>query len=398
METPQLPAAEILARAENIDLAVAQLILATNPVFQPLQGTSLHLDNEQGKTDLYDLELNLTHHLTSQIDLVWGAGYRFEKAISETLLQENGWINEHHSRLFSNLQWKPLNNWTFNAGMMMEKSSLLNRVRISPRIAANYHWDEYLTLRSAFTRAHRLPSLLERHGNFSILTNTGAKWDIVAQAAESVDSEKVNAFELGVLKLWPETNAQLDLRVFYEEIERGFDSHYTPLSPGTDIDGSVRAHDNVADWTNHGAELSGQWKYRPNSLMMLSYSYLNQSGIRNRGHRNIGDADDLDRLDGRSPQHTLAALISYGLDSDWRLSLSHYLMSETVWLEGANFKTPRKTYQRTDMTLAHTLQLNPDNTLELSLSVQNLFDRRYSEFYAFNEFDRRIYLRGRLHF
>jgi outer membrane receptor protein involved in Fe transport len=73
-------------------------------------------------------------------------------------------------------------------------------------------------------------------------------------------------------------------------------------------------------------------------------------------------------------------------------------MSETVWLEGANFQKPRKTYQRTDMMLARTFQLNAHNTLDLSLSVQNLFDRRYSEFYEFNEVDRRIYLHGRLNF
>ena len=398
METPLRPAAEILALEENIDLTLAQMILALNPIFQPLQGTALRQDNEHGKTDLYDLEFSHTSHLNHQLDLVWGAGYRFEKAISETLLQNNGWIDEHHGRLFGNLQWHAFHDWTFNVGTMIEKSSLISSARISPRIAANYHWDDYLTLRGAFTRAHRLPSLLERHGNFSILTNTGDPWDIISVAAQSVDSEDINSLELGLLQLWPGADAQLDLRIFYEEIEGGFDSHYSPLPSGSDIDDRARTHENVADWHNHGAELGWQWKYRPHSLMMLSYSYLDQSGVRNRGHRVAGDPDDMDSLTGRSPQHTLAALVNYGFENSWRLSLSHYLMSETVWLEGANFQKPRKTYQRTDMMLARSFQLKAHNTLDLSLSIQNLFDRQYSEFYEFNEIDRRIYLRGRLNF
>lgn len=398
METPLLSAAEALALQEGVDLATAELFLALHPLFQPLQGTYIHQDNEHGDTDLYDLEVSQTLSLTPTSDLVWGLGYRFEEASSPTLLQNSGRLDEHHTRLFGNLQWKPTTDWTFNAGAMLEKSSLIDSIRLSPRIAANFQWDEGLTLRGAFTHAHRLPSLLERHGNFSIKTSTGTNWDIIATAPESLDSEELNSFELGALQRWPNANAQLDIRLFYEEIAGGIDSHYTPLPSGTDIDDFSRSLENVANWRNHGADIALQWHYRPDSLLMLNYGYLDVTGVRNRGHRAIGASDDLDSLNDRSPAHTFSGLMSYRFNNEWNLSVSHFLMSRTAWLEGASLSNPRKTFQRTDMALSRQFPLSLTSTLTLSLSVQNLFDRRYSEFYQYNAFDRRVYLKARLAF
>lgn len=398
LSVPLLSAAEALANAEKIPLAQAEQLLQLVPSLQPLQGTYLRADIEHGTMDLYDAELEHRLRLNPTTSLVWGAGYRLEQAQSETLLNGRGRIDENHLRLFGNLQWQPSTRWTYNLGLMAEKSSLVDDPAYSPRLAANFHWSEQLTLRAALTHAHRIPSLLERHAGYSIKTNTGAVWDLISAPPADLDAEQIDSAELGLIRFWPQQNAQLDLRLFYEEISGGIDSHYVPLPAGSDIDDRYRDVRNVADWRNHGVDLEYRWQFNPGGLLVMNYSYLDQEGVRNRGQRRFTDPVDLDSLTGRSPRHTASALLSQALNTHWRVGLIHYFMSETVWLEGANFQNPRKSYQRTDLTLSHQQPLGDSSTLDLSLNVQNLFDRRYSEFYQYNYVDRRAYLTARIRF
>ena len=67
-------------------------------------------------------------------------------------------------------------------------------------------------------------------------------------------------------------------------------------------------------------------------------------------------------------------------------------MDHTEWLEGYSEGSPRNNYTRTDLKLSQSFDLDFDNQLELSFIVQNLFDKRYSEFYRYNDFDRRSYV------
>jgi len=398
MRAPLLPVEELVALQQEVSVEQARLALQFDPRLQPLLGTELYQDNEHGTTNLYDLELSLSHYPSDALSFVWGGAYRFEQAQSDTLLQEQGLIDEHHRRLFGNVQWRLSDHWTLNTGLMAERSSLLDETQLSPRLALNYHWDDYLTLRTALTRAHRIPSLLERHAAFAVRDNQGEIWDLITRPAADLGSEDVNSAEVGLLKLWPDSHAQLDLRLFYEDVDNAIDTFFIPLEAGSDFDNRVRELRNIGHWTNRGLDLGWQWKPGGNRLLMLSYSYLSQHGMRDRGQRSADLPPELDSLSNRSPRHTLAVLASASPYPGWQLGISHYLMSGAAWLEGASFQKPRKTYNRTDLNLSTDIPLSQQQTLGLTLTIQNLFNRTYSEFYEFNEVDRRVYLGAEIRF
>lgn len=385
-----LPADQWLAQELEIPLNIAAVYAG---VFG-IDGTYLRPDSEHGRTDLYDIELQYNYYPAESLSLTGGIGYRYERALSDVLLDSSEWISEEHTRLFGNLQWNQSAQAIWNLGAMYETSSLAGS-KLSPRIAFNYLLNQDSSIRIAHTRAYRIPSLLEHNNAYNIRRNATNAYTIVEQvvvAPDSLNPEQVITTELGFYTRHPAYDLQLDLRLFHEEINGGINSVFIPPDPAyDDFDNSRVTKGNTQNWESNGFEF--QLKGRPSqaSLAVFNYGLINPSGLydRNKGiPRNLGEY---------APHDTASLLLSYMFANEWQLSASHYFMGTTRWLEGTSH-IPRKSYHRTDLQLKTSVPLDRKLDLEMRAIIQNLFDDRYQEFYDYNYFDRRAYVEVKLLF
>ena len=357
-----------------------------------LNPLGIYKDSEHGEMDLHDLSFLTTKHFSQNSNLVTGIGTRFQRVKSEALFQSTDWHEETSWRLFGNWEYKLGKSWVFNTGAMYEYSNNTHGA-LSPRLAANYLISPDSSIRVAYTHAHRMPSLLDRFGQYTLRypAGVGGFVDVISRPNDEVVPEENNSFEIGYLKLWPQTKTQFDLRVFYEDITHAIDSYYVDDAEDTyPGDGRSRSQSNTASWINRGLEFQAKtalplpWQ----STVMFNYGYNNPQGVRDRGPRDVR----ADSLDKRAPNHTASILFSTKPSESSLIGLSHYYMDHTEWLEGYSNGSPRNNYTRTDLTIRKTFPLDTYNALELSLIVQNLFDKKYPEFYKYNEFDRRSYI------
>jgi len=345
------------------------------------------LGSEHGTMHLYDLELEHRYNPNSNISTIWGLGYRSESAKSDTLLVNQGTVTEDKWRLFGNVQWKPLQQLSFNAGGMFESTSIA-AAHFSPRLAANYSLTPSSTIRVSATKAYRTPSLLEKNGLSALLNNSGGYYDLVAIPNPDLEPEELTSYELGYFHQWKETGSFLDIRVFTEKIDNAFNSYYINALGVDDVDDGYRMLTNSAKWKNIGAEFQFKLQPHPNFSVLTNYSYINTKGERDRGY-----GRDIDSLDDRTPMHTAALLTEWKATNTLSISAAQYYMSKVNWLEGSH----REQYRRTDLILIDSFRLK-NTVLNTRLIVQNLFDDPYEDFYEYNIFDRRAYIQLQLDF
>lgn len=386
LDSPLLTSEEVIAREFNMDASTAA---ATAKAFG-LDGVSLYADSEHGINETYDVELQYTGHLSDRLSLILGSGYRFESATSETLIDSSTPISEERGRAFASAQWRQNEHWLFNAGVMYENSSVVSGGRYSPRVAANYLVSPNTSLRAAFTKAYRMPSVQEANSANYIRDNQGQVWDVVAEVNKHLKPEQIESYELGLYTLNAEKNTELDVRIFHERVRDAL-TNYFYQAEGTDNIQNASRKENTKQWEASGIEF--QYKLRPwqNGALQLNYGFLEADGYRDRGIKLNGTEVQVqyDEIGSHVPQHTFSMLLSHQFDNGLQASTTTYYMDDVVWVEGGK----RDSYRRTDMRLAKSFALDNQMQAEVSLLVQNVFNREYPEFYSNNRFSRSAYVK-----
>jgi len=387
LSMPEFKAEELILRefAQVNDMETA-LQLAR---LQGIDGVAIWSDSAMGRATTTEFELQYTQHLTPQLGLMAGAGYRWETVNSPMQLTGEQRINEERSTLFSNIQWQYNEQLVWNLGGMLEHFSATQYTRLSPRLALNYLLTERSALRASYTRAYRMPSLLEANLKSTIYNRDGQPWNVLTVNNPNLKPEQLDSYELG--SYWRSDSGQLelDLRLYYEQISDGMRDRFY-LHP-VDHDGYYSRKENIASWRNRGLDL--QLKLQPwqNAMLWLAYGYQDVKGGYFEGIQPFpADATrgGVQQLDSAAPAHTVSLLYNQQLDPTWRYSVANYFMSDTNWPEGG----ARSSFWRTDLKVSHQLVASSKWLVESSVLVQNLFDRDYAEFYPFNKFDRRAYL------
>ena len=363
--------------------------------------------SETGKIEQHDIKASLRSILATDHQLITGLEYRHAKAANRQLLDSNTWVNQEITRLYANWEYSGVDRWLFNQGITAEHSSD-GHTRLSPRLAANVYLSPETTLRGSISRAFRMPSLLESNHQSVVNTpsrlqsffGTVAEYDFLADGR--VRPEQLDSVDIGLLALWPEYHSQLDVRIFYEQIRDGITTTFIPLDTPTTLgDQLYSTHRNRAEWDNQGFEVQYRYQsegpYQP--LFLLNYGYIDSNGFRNDGNQSNSPTDVIERLEGRNPLHTWSALGSITLPNQLQISASHYFLSAVRW-QGAvsSNEQPNSSYHRTDIKFSKRWPVAHNSDVRLSLTVQNLFDTPYSEYYAANTFERRTYLQAQLTF
>jgi iron complex outermembrane receptor protein len=382
LSTPKATVAD-LVQFEGLSVAQAEALLPQNPDFR--------LDNEHGTAELYDIELQHTYQPPSYpASLLWGLGHRKEFSSSPVLMQDLGRVDEERWRLFGNLELQPADQLTANLGAMLETSSSSNAgARLSPRAALNYRLDEQSVIRTAYSRAYRMPSLLESNTRFTLYDPAGDILDIVTQPDPDIGPEQIRTWEIGYYRAFSTVRGHLDLRIFHEYIDDAIDTYRIPVA---DMDGRVSLRSNNSTWENSGAEVQLRLQPLSRFWFVLNYAYINTTDY----CQDEGPADG--GLECRkappTPLHTASALLNLRLPAHWDLSLAQYYVDEVRWGEGGH----RDAYDRTDVRLAREWKLLGGQRLSGALVMQNALGNKYAEFYKYNEFDQRTYLQLKLEF
>lgn len=382
--------------AETLDGYTCQLnIVDERPAIAQafVDQSSYHLVEEHGDTSTSDIELQLTDR-AGPVHFATGIGYRYLKASSEQLLQTGG-VNEERSRLFGTLTYELSPRWQLSSGIMYEYSSE-NTEAFSYRNALIFKPQRGTSFRLGYSNSERLPSLLERYGNSTIyfpvyepLNSTLTPEDIIIIGNPQLEEEQIHSWEIGFYQTLAAHNSYLELRLFHEQISNAISSYWYYES--SEPDDRIRTTKNVASWRNEGAEAQLRYQLSPELWTLLTYSYINT--INDEWAEGTGKG--IFKMDpSMTPLHTASWLVSWSVRPDLQLSFTQYYMDEVDWLEGGL----REHYSRTDLRAAKQWQLDNGTELQAALIVQNAFDPAYSDFYEYNEFDRRTYLQLNLTF
>lgn len=171
-----------------------------------------------------EVEYQHTSIWNDQLRTVAGARIRLDEFNSETY--NTGYSSNLNQSFFINAEYKPANLLTFNLGGMYEEDEL-NGAYFSPRLAINVHVSEQDTLRFIYSEAIRSPDLYEQDGRLIFTIKNATLQDgtplpdqllPVGTEESDLDYEKIYSNEISYTGLLPSINAQLDIKLFFDNL------------------------------------------------------------------------------------------------------------------------------------------------------------------------------------
>ncbi|WP_027856485.1 TonB-dependent receptor plug domain-containing protein [Marinobacterium jannaschii] len=378
LDTPEMRPVE-LAGFAGIPQDLAAGVISANP-------GEVRAVLEHGQTEIRDLEYQLSGRLGAKSHIVSGIGYRQSLGRSPTVLNSESDLKAERWRLFGNLELQPTEPLRLTFGLMAEKGNKIDALKLSPRLAVNYQPQQDLSLRSSYTLAHRIPSMLAFNAELNLQSPLpGPTFDEVWRPNSSLRTERLNAFDIGVLKQWQRYKRQLDIRLFHEKVSRGID---TRLIAANDLaDQQVRVPQNGGNWHQQGLEVQFRMRPRRDDILAATYAYIETRGELDKG---LGGIED---LASHFPDHSASLLYSHRLGRGLTLGGVHYFVAGSSNWDGE----ATGVIQRTDLRLAYTTKSRAADW-QLELIVQNLFDRDNRESTAKNRLERRGYIRLKARF
>jgi iron complex outermembrane receptor protein len=183
----------------------------------PLPFTRIPLDRNR---DIERNSLEAQHRLSpgNNTKAVWGGEARRETAEAPFIYYGRDKITTDLYRLFGNLEWRFLPDWTTNIGVMAEKYSD-DRTRYSPRTFVNWQAMPDTTLRLGYSRAWRDRNLLERYGEVRVIDPaTGTLLARPYIQNPGLAPPRIDSVEVGWLQRFAPGDTRLDVRLFNERI------------------------------------------------------------------------------------------------------------------------------------------------------------------------------------
>jgi len=225
--------------------------------------------NQHMRESRYQIEVQDTLRVNDQLRVVSGASYRQDRAKSETFF--GGAIDNGITQVFGNAEYRPHENWLFQAGGMYEDSELVGDA-FSPRVAMHYFLAPLHSLRFVYSEAVRTPDMYENNVNWTYQVKnlsgpvTGQQtYYATATGPGNLDTEKMRSREIGYNGTVHQYGLALDLRIFQERIT-GMNSE--PLK----ITDFYPNNDSSAEF--EGAEAQIDWRATYADRFRLTYAYV----------------------------------------------------------------------------------------------------------------------------
>lgn len=261
----------------------------------------------------------------------------------------------------------------------------------SPKLAAVYRLSETLSLRSSIGQAFRAPTNNDLYA-VSISTNRLLVPD------PHVKPEKATSIDLGVEKALP-GNGFVKAAIYRTELK---DMLYRKLTPydgaydylgGAVANGTVKYYStmaNAGESVTKGLELSGEMPVVSWLRAFASYTYTDAKITK--------DDTGITSLKGKTVRYVPKNMAAIGLDAklnDW----SANLMTTYIGKQYANEDNSdhvkdvyggTSKYWRSDLRIGYQL----DRNFKATLAINNLFDKKYYEYYLMPERNVSLELRG----
>ncbi len=340
-----------------------------------------------------DIEFQHTLKFFSPLRMVWGGQWREDGAQAKSLLNSDAWKTNRLTRLFANLEYRPIDRLTLHGGTMFEHNSM-NGSSLSPRLAATYQVTPGQVLRVGISKANRAPTLFENMANQSfdltpavlpllplISVHPGfhpaplpvpylASLPLLIQYQSSgnLEDEKIVSREIGYAIEVPEWRLGGDIRLFSDQISNlivAGKTHQvsTVLQDPLNCAPPTLTKSCAMDLTNsphpvhqRGIEISARW--RPWSGAQI---HVNSAGI----HIDSIAADTLNT----APGHTRSLLFSQSLPYELAFSAAYYRIGSMKWQSSPKAISA---YETLDLRLAKRIRWD-NHHLELALVTRNAF-------------------------
>jgi len=377
---------DLLSNAYNVSPATISLLLGGTPD----QVVNLGLYDYEGER--YDMEVQYTSPKTDRFTTVVGAGIRMNRLRSPRLAGRSDWLDELSERVFANLSYRANEHLLFNTGILAENSDE-HGAHVSPRLNASWLFNTQHSIRASLARAHRNPSLLEKHFNAVYQLDDGTPY-LIALASADPGHETLESLELGYIGYFSDRKLLVDAKLFRErttDLVRFVDDlsimHPFPLinNPGgIDVPSSTNNGSKLVT----GGEIQIKYQTTPRDFISVQLSRLDTD---NKGDKRVngGTGDGLFFPNERvAPSWTASLLLGKSLPHGFEFSAGYYRLSRMIWL-GAGDRS--KGYTRVDARLAKRWRTRRTNIMVEGI-VQNIGDE-YETFRDRNYFDNRAYLR-----
>lgn len=302
-------------------------------------------------SERYDLEINRSFTPGAKARGVLGAAARFDRIRSDYMLNRDDAVDRWSYRLFGTFEYAITDRLLSNIGVMAENSKMLGTLW-SPRVALNYSFNAFNTVRVSASQGNRIPSLLETNQDQSLRFADGTVIEGDAITDPNIAESTVTEFDMGHMGSYFNGRLTSEIRLLRTEARDIIDDAH----PGPD--GTPIIRNNFIDWNTKGWD--GQIKYRAgqSSSVSLQYAYTDFDG----------EHSGRSRVWGKHPRHIaslLAATELFGLD----LSTTLYYRSEIRWQDGDRLESNL----RTDVRIAKRFDTSV-GALGLELIGQSLFN------------------------
>lgn len=328
------------------------------------------------KSHRSDLELQYSEILDSGFQYVVGFGGRYDTMESEAFFPDKGTVSNTSYRAFANVQVPIGDKFTGNAGGFYE----INRTdepHFSPRLSMTWHIKDTQSLRIGYSKAYRIPSLLEEHLDLSVFSETGALLDAVYLRDQGIEAERVKALDIGYVGRLEKFPLSWEVRAYKEEYDNVID-FYNDDDAGTgDPDGDLTRLGNVTQSQMYGFE--GSMLYRPEENSFIRFHF-------NRGHetgtyiKEINEPDppftDIESLHSGAPRKSYGILAAKAIDN-WQFNIGLYHVGTMQWFDRGD---KVDSYTRLDASVIKRVPLSGGEELVFKLGGQNIGNEKYGEF------------------
>ncbi len=338
------------------------------------------VDRQKGFAERIDIEYEQQFSPTKKLNLVFGVGAR-KDIVKSTYLIGHETESQNIFRIFSNADFQLTNKANLNLGFLTEKAESLSTAT-SPRIAVNYQLSDSQTLRASISKGLHAPSQVLTKANTGFRFSDGSLINLLLTNPNELKPEKIKSHELAYIKRWPETDTQLDVKIFNEKIDDIFNNRSSVPFP--DIDQTALIYENNGFIENKGLELQFQHKFSSFSdlNMRLAYAYID-SDVGNQKENTTF------RLRNSIPRNSATLMINKKTKNGYRLG--------TILQYQSDYDDSDEGIKRVDFNVGKTINLANSQKANFDLSIQNAFNH-YNDFTIRNDQDMSAYLRMQIEF
>lgn len=330
-----------------------------------------------------EVELQQTLRTSPGNRLVYGAGYRQEQVVGNSVYQAASYptlFNLNESRVFLNDEWTATSRLLVNLGGM-EEDDVMGYRRFSPHASLNYHLDRQQTLRLGVSEAYRTPSLGEQYVSGANQYQIGYNYEPTPGAYQGLSPEKILSREIGYLGDFRDYRTSVDLRLYNDHMSNMI--YPVPF-------GAIAANGLAADYTGLEATIKHAFDHAGDLT-------FNSATERIGSDTQFQLLNNLNDLSVSAPRNTVSLLYSNReLPNNLSFSTAFYFQSSMLGFD----RSPtdfQYTHRRTDMRLAEPFTAFGGYKGEASAVVQNLFGTNYTEYVGNMLFTRRAFLTLTLH-